>query len=67
MTLTDARPLPPLPLLLLGRGVDPASERGVDCPGELPAASDPTLVAAPAAKAWATGCSSSATTTSATR
>jgi quinolinate synthase len=39
-------------LLLLGRGSDAASERGVDCPGELPAASDPTLVArARAAKA----------------
>jgi quinolinate synthase len=34
-----------LPLLPLGRGVDPASERGVDCPGDLPAASDPDLVA----------------------
>ncbi|WP_408650493.1 quinolinate synthase NadA, partial [Jatrophihabitans sp.] len=31
-------------LLLLGRGSDPESERGVDCPGELPAASDPDLV-----------------------
>jgi quinolinate synthase len=31
-------------LLLLGRGADPASERGVDCPGELPAPSDPALV-----------------------
>jgi quinolinate synthase len=31
-------------LLLLGRGADPASERGVDCPGELPAPSDPDLV-----------------------
>jgi len=42
----------PLALLLLGRQSDPASERGVDCPGELPAASDPTLVArARAAKA----------------
>jgi len=39
-------------LLLLGRGSDPASERGVDCPGELPAPSDPDLVArATAAKA----------------
>ena len=39
-------------LLLLGRGTDPASERGVDCPGDLPAASDPSLVArATAAKA----------------
>jgi quinolinate synthase len=34
----------PLALLLLGRGSDAESERGVDCPGELPAASDPTLV-----------------------
>ncbi|MPZ28051.1 MAG: quinolinate synthase NadA [Micromonosporaceae bacterium] len=39
-------------LLLLGRGNDPGSERGVDCPGELPAPSDPNLVArARAAKA----------------
>ncbi|MEU4425657.1 quinolinate synthase NadA [Actinoplanes sp. NPDC024001] len=42
----------PLSLLLLGRGTDPASERGVDCPGDLPAPSDPDLVArATAAKA----------------
>ena len=42
----------PLALLLLGRQRDPYSERGVDCPGELPAASDPTLVGrARAAKA----------------
>jgi len=42
----------PLALLLLGRQRDPDSERGVDCPGELPPASDPTLVArAHAAKA----------------
>src|SRR5690348_13311946 len=34
----------PLALLLLGRGSDPDSERGVDCPGELPPASDPHLV-----------------------
>jgi quinolinate synthase len=34
-----------LPLLPLGRGVDLDSERGVECPGDLPAASDPTLVA----------------------
>jgi quinolinate synthase len=33
-----------LPLFILGRGTDPHSERGVDCPGELPPASDPTLV-----------------------
>src|SRR6195952_3052200 len=34
----------PLALLLLGRDSDPDSERGVACPGELPAASDPSLV-----------------------
>ena len=34
----------PSALLLLGRGSDPDSERGVDCPGELPPASDPNLV-----------------------
>jgi quinolinate synthase len=34
-----------LALLLLGRGTDPDSERGVDCPGALPPASDPSLVA----------------------
>ena len=34
-----------LPLLPLGRGIDRASERGVECPGDLPAASDPDLVA----------------------
>jgi quinolinate synthase len=34
-----------LPLLVLGAGADPASERGVECPGGLPAASDPALVA----------------------
>lgn len=31
-------------LLLLGRRADPMSERGVDCLGDLPAASDPGLV-----------------------
>jgi quinolinate synthase len=31
-------------LLLLGRGSDAGSERGVECPGELPAPSDPDLV-----------------------
>jgi quinolinate synthase len=35
----------PVALLLLGRGVDPYSERGVECPGDLPSASDPDLVA----------------------
>ncbi len=34
-----------LPLLPLGRGKDLNSERGVECPGDLPAASDPDLVA----------------------
>jgi quinolinate synthase len=34
----------PAALLLLGRGSDPGTERGVDCPGELPAPSDPDLV-----------------------
>src|SRR4051795_7529790 len=34
-----------LPLLPLGRGVDRGSERGVECPGDLPASSDPDLVA----------------------
>ncbi|MEH1168297.1 quinolinate synthase NadA [Micromonospora sp. CPCC 205539] len=39
-------------LLLLGRGSDPDTERGVECPGDLPAPSDPNLVArAAAAKA----------------
>jgi len=41
-----------LPLLPLGRGTDRGSERGVECPGDLPPASDPDLVArARAAKA----------------
>jgi quinolinate synthase len=34
-----------LPLLPLGRGRDVGSERGVECPGDLPSASDPDLVA----------------------
>ncbi|UCM87434.1 quinolinate synthase NadA [Streptomyces marincola] len=46
--MTTAQPLDvtpsPLALLLLGRAADPASERGVDCPGDLPAPSDPDLV-----------------------
>ncbi len=41
-----------LPLLPLGKGRDLDTERGVECPGDLPAASDPDLVArARAAKA----------------
>jgi quinolinate synthase len=42
-------------LLLLGRGADPKSERGVDCPGDLPAPSDPDLVARAAAAKAALG------------
>jgi quinolinate synthase len=45
MTGTFVEPEPtPLALLLLGRGADPDSERGVECPGDLPAPSDPDLV-----------------------
>ncbi|MFF7156999.1 quinolinate synthase NadA [Streptomyces sp. NPDC008139] len=39
----DVQPTP-LALLLLGRESDPRSERGVECPGDLPAPSDPDLV-----------------------
>ncbi|MCM2576386.1 quinolinate synthase NadA [Streptomyces meridianus] len=46
--VTTAQPLDvqptPLALLLLGREADPKSERGVECPGDLPAPSDPDLV-----------------------
>ncbi|HNE88997.1 MAG TPA: quinolinate synthase NadA, partial [Actinomycetota bacterium] len=41
-TFTEPEPSPLL--LLLGEGQDPLSERGVDCPGGLPAPSDPDLV-----------------------
>src|SRR5213595_1899621 len=44
-----------LPLLPLGRSADPASERGVECPGDLPAASDPDLVSRAAAAKAALG------------
>jgi quinolinate synthase len=44
-----------LPLLPLGRGTDLTSERGVECPGDLPAPSDPTLVARAAAAKAALG------------
>jgi quinolinate synthase len=44
-----------LPLLFLGSEADPASERGVSCPGELPSASDPGLVARAAAAKAALG------------
>jgi quinolinate synthase len=52
-TDTASAPAPaPLPLLVLGRGTDLHTERGVECPGDLPAPSDPDLVArARAAKA----------------
>ena len=33
-----------LPLLVLGQGTDLHTERGVECPGDLPPASDPELV-----------------------
>jgi quinolinate synthase len=50
VSTTDALDLPdgveptPLALMLLGRDADPDSERGVECPGGLPAPSDPDLV-----------------------
>ncbi|RYP85636.1 quinolinate synthase NadA [Nocardioides guangzhouensis] len=44
-----------LPLLPLGRGRDLTAERGVECPGDLPPASDPTLVARAAAAKAALG------------
>ena len=44
MTQTFDEPAASPALLLLGRRTDPMSERGVDCPGDLPAASDPGLV-----------------------
>jgi quinolinate synthase len=43
MTTTSA-PVSTLSLLLLGAATDLNSERGVDCPGTLPPASDPDLV-----------------------
>ena len=49
MTQTWTEPQPtPLALLLLGAGLDPDTEKGVECPGALPPASDPDLVA----RAW---------------
>lgn len=53
MTGTFTEPTPtPLALLLLGQKADPTSEKGVECPGDLPSPSDPDLVArARAAKA----------------
>ena len=44
-TTAFTEPTPsPVSLLLLGRSADPRSERGVDCPGDLPAAGDPGLI-----------------------
>ncbi len=45
----------PSALMLLGRAKDPESERGVDCPGGLPAPSDPGLVERAAAAKAALG------------
>ena len=42
-TFTEPQPTP-LALLLLGHQSDADSERGVDCPGDLPAPSEPGLV-----------------------
>src|SRR5436305_13908034 len=56
MTTLVNEPMPtPVSLLLLGRSADPESERGVECPGDLPAASDPDLVARAAAAKAALG------------
>lgn len=49
MVNTFVEPEPSALLLLLGQGADAYSERGVDCPGDLPAPSDPGLVE----RAWA--------------
>ncbi|MET0695644.1 MAG: quinolinate synthase NadA [Propionibacteriaceae bacterium] len=43
-TTTTSHPRSPLSLFVLGTDSDPLSERGVECPGDLPPASDPTLV-----------------------
>jgi quinolinate synthase len=53
-TFVEPQPTP-LALLLLGHGSDPQSERGVECPGELPPASDPGLRARAAAAKAALG------------
>jgi quinolinate synthase len=49
VTNTFTEPEPSALLLLLGQQSDAYSERGVDCPGDLPAPSDPGLVE----RAWA--------------
>ena len=45
----------PLPLLVLGHGRDLATERGVECPGDLPAPAGPDLAARAAAAKEALG------------
>ncbi len=55
VTATFAEPSPSGALLLMGQGVDLASERGVECTGALPAASDPDLVERAAAARAALG------------
>ncbi len=54
MTFTEPAPTPAA-LLLLGRGVQARTERGVECPGDLPPASDPFLVERAAAAKNALG------------
>ena len=44
MTQMFSEPAASPALLLLGKRTDPMSERGVDCPGDLPEPSDPDLV-----------------------
>src|SRR5215212_6206588 len=43
-TSAPTRPGTPLSLFVLGHQSDPQTERGVECPGDLPPASDPALV-----------------------
>ena len=54
MTFVEPAPTP-LALLLMGQAADADSERGVECPGALPAASDPGLVERVAAAKAALG------------
>src|SRR5674476_382194 len=44
VSTTKQQPHTTLPLLVLGQGRELATERGVECPGALPAPSDPGLV-----------------------
>ena len=54
MAFTEPAPTP-LALLLLGHGADAQTEPGVECPGSLPAPSDPALVERAAAAKAALG------------